>query len=174
MNERIVMLFKRLKNGKTLFIVGLVGILLIFASSLVPSGYEKETMTTSQFDSEAYRQELEKSVKKTVQSITGNRDVTVCITLDGGVRYTYADDSRTSSTDSDSETESESEKKYIIITDSSGNEKAVSVYEAYPEVRGVTVVYKGSSAYEEKIKSAVMAALGITSKRIFTVAKGGN
>jgi hypothetical protein len=40
-------------------------------------------------------------------------------------------------------------------------------------VRGVTVVYVGSEAQGEKIKSAVMAALGITSKRIYTVTKGG-
>ncbi len=173
MNERITALFTKLKNGKTLFIIGLAGILLIFGSTLVPSASKEKPQEAAQFDTEQYRLSLEKSVKKTVQSITGSRDVTVCVTLDGGIRYTYADDSNESLIDSQDETESKSEKSYIIITDSQGNEKAVSVYEAYPEVRGVTVVYAGSSAYEEKIKSAVMAALGITSKRIFTVAKGG-
>lgn len=174
MNERIAALFTKLKNGKTLFIIGLIGILLIFGSTFIPSTPKENTREASAFDSEQYRLSLEKAVKKTVQSITGSRDVTVCVTLDGGIRYTYADDNRVSSVDSENELENQSESSYIIIADSQGNEKAVTVYEAYPEVRGVTVVYSGSSAYEEKIKSAVMAALGITSKRIFTVAKGGN
>ena len=52
--------------------------------------------------------------------------------------------------------------------------EVTALYEQYPEVRGVTVVYTGSELHGEKIKNAVMAALGTTSKRIYTVAKGGN
>lgn len=174
MNDLIARLKGKLKNGKTLMIIGVAGILLIFGSSFIGSGEDTAPAVAEQFNAEEYKAGLEKSVKKLVQSITGNRDVTVFITLEGGVKYTYGQNSKQSSEAGGTETADESEQSYIIITDSSGNEKALSVYEAYPEVRGVTVVYVGSAAYDEKIKSAVTAALGITSKRIYTVAKGGN
>ncbi len=174
MNDFLANLKDKLKNGKTLFIIGMVGILLIFSSSFFTADEKTDTVCAQSFDTDGYRLQLEKSVKKLVQNIIGSRDVTVFITLEGGVRYTYANDSRQSSDSDGTELAEEIEQSYIIVTDSSGNQKALSVYEAYPEVRGVTVVYSGSSAYDEKIKSAVTAALGITSKRIFTVAKGGN
>ena len=68
----------------------------------------------------------------------------------------------------------ESEQKYIFITDSDGNEKALSLYETYPLVRGVTVVFKGAASDIQKIEEAISTALGITSKRISIINKGGN
>lgn len=174
MTEFIKTKFEKFKSGKTLFIIGILGILLIFASSFV-SGEEKNPLKSQEaFDSIKYAETLEKSVRKTVQSITGNRDVTVFITLEGGPRYTYGQDSKQKNEDTENEINHESELSYIIVTDADGNEKALSVYETYPEVRGVTVVYSGSAAYTEKIESAVTAALGITSKRISIINKGGN
>lgn len=173
MTELIKTKLEKLKSGKALFVIGIIGILLIFASSFI-SGEEKTAeITEKAFNATEYAQALEKSVKKTVQSITGNRDVTVFITLEGGPRYTYGQDSKQKNEDTEKEINSESEFSYIIVTDADGNEKALSVYEAYPEVRGVTVVYSGSTAYHEKIESAVTAALGITSKRISIINKGG-
>ncbi len=174
MTELIKTKLEKLKSGKTLFIIGILGILLIFASSFI-SGDEKTTkISNDTFNATEYAEALEKSVKKTVQSITGNRDVTVFITLDGGPRYTYGQDSKEKNEDTETEITKESELSYIIVTDADGNEKALSVYETYPEVRGVTVVYSGNTAYTEKIESAVTAALGITSKRISIINKGGN
>lgn len=174
MTDFIKTKFAKLKSGKALFIIGVIGILLIFASSFI-SGEDKPSVKSEEvFDATHYAAQLEKSVKKTVQSITGTRDVTVFITLEGGPRYTYGQDSKQKNEDSEKENNRESELSYIIVTDSDGNEKALSVYETYPEVRGVTVVYSGSAAHTEKIESAVTAALGITSKRISIINKGGN
>lgn len=167
-------IFERLKNGKALFIMGLVGIVLISASSFLPKKTTKNTSESEVFDSAEYTQSLEKSVKKTVQNITGSRDVTVFITLEGGPRYTYGQDIKESLEQNDNESAQKNESAFIIVTDSQGNEKAISVYEHYPEVRGVTVVYSGSNAYTDKIESAVTRALGITSKRISIINKGGN
>lgn len=166
--------FERLKSGKTLFIMGLVGIILISASTFFPKKDKQTTAEAGVFDSAEYIEALEKSVKKTVQNITGSRDVTVFITLEGGPRYTYGQDIKESLEQNDNESASKNESAFIIVTDSAGNEKAISVYEYYPEVRGVTVVYSGSSAVAEKIESAVTKALGITSKRISIINKGGN
>lgn len=173
MNELTEKIKNRFKSGKLLFILGIVGIVLISISSF--GGNEKsEVAVKNEFNVSEYKAELEKSVKKLVQSITDSKDVTVVITLEGGPEYTYGQNVKYNTEESNNENTVKNEQSYIIITDSSGNEQAVSVYEAYPEVRGVTVVYKGNSAYGEKIKDALSAALGITSKRIYTVAKGGN
>ena len=167
-------IFERLKNGKALFILGLVGIILISASTFIPKKDNDAKTAATEFNSAEYIAALEKSVKKTVQNITGSRDVTVFITLEGGPRYTYGQDTKESQEQSDNERASKNETSFIIVTDSGGNEKALPVYEYYPEVRGVTVVYSGSNAYSDKIESAVTKALGITSKRISIINKGGN
>ena len=173
MNDRAERLLGKLKSGKTLFIIGLAGILLIFASSFIKMP-EKAARGSGNDEIElsAYCTQLEKRVKKIVKEITG-QNAEVLITLDGGIRRTYAEITSDSGAQSEIEKSSESEKTYITVTDADGNETALRVYEQYPEVRGVTVVYVGSEAQGEKIKSAVMAALGITSKRIYTVTKGG-
>lgn len=171
MNDRFLKIFQKFKNGKTLFIIGLAGILLIFASSFFSKPVaESSSKTYEEVELEEYKAQLEKKIKKIVKEITGNKQAEVLITLDGGIRRTFAENA----SQRESEGESESEKQYITVTDANGNETALTVYEQYPEIRGVTVVYTGSSASGEKIKNAVMAALGITSKRIYTVAKGGN
>ncbi|MBQ6816232.1 MAG: hypothetical protein IJP26_03260 [Clostridia bacterium] len=181
MNDFLVKIKSYLKNGKTLLIVGLIGILLVGLSSvLTPSQEKNNTDKGNVFDAENYRQELEKNVKKIVSSITGSRDITVLLTLEGGKKYSYGFNNKSSTTEKSTQNGtdkvSDQETDYIIITDSSGNEQAVPVYEYYPEVRGVSIVYSAPSVKgtEEKIKNAVMAALDITSKRINIVNKGGN
>ncbi len=183
MNDLFLKIKSNLKNGKTLLIVGLIGILLVGLSSVFTPAQEKNTTAESGvFDAENYRQELEKNVKKIVSSITGSRDITVLLTLEGGKKYSYGVNNKSSTTEKSNQNgtdkESDQETDYIIITDSAGNEQAVPVYEYYPEVRGVSIVYSAPSASakatEEKIKNAVTAALGITSKRINIVNKGGN
>ena len=127
-------IFERLKNGKALFIMGLVGIVLISASSFLPKKTTKNTSESEVFDSAEYTQSLEKSVKKTVQNITGSRDVTVFITLEGGPRYTYGQDIKESLEQNDNESAQKNESAFIIVTDSQGNEKAISVYVQRSEV----------------------------------------
>ena len=181
MNDILKNLKDKLKNGKVLLVLGMVGILLICASSFFPSP-DSETETAGEtFNVEEYRERIERDIKKTVKSITGSNDITVLLTLDGGKRYSYGYDGKTSVSSKTAgeiaETNNNSESNYLIITDSSGNEKAVPVYEYFPEIRGVAIVYSApagaSEILEEKIKNAVIAALGITSKRINIVNKGG-
>ena len=77
--------------------------------------------------------------------------------------------------DASSETSSDSEQTRVIVTDSSGNEKALVVNEELPQIRGVAVVYNGANNEQtnEKIKNALMATLSVTSKRIYISGKGG-
>ena len=101
------------------------------------------------------------------------------ITLEGGIKYNYADETKSGennrNSDSTTETSSDSEQTRVIVTDSSGNEKAVVVNEELPQIRGVAVVYNGPNNEQtnEKIKNALMATLSVTSKRIYISGKGG-
>ncbi len=178
MNERIKKYISSLKNGKAILVLGITGVLLIFLSGLFTSD-KQETAPTTEFNVNTYRQSLEKDIENLVKDITGHKGVTVVITLDSGIKYNYADEIKQGennrNSDSSSESSSDSEQNRVIVTDSSGNEKALIVNEELPQIRGVAVVYNGpnNEVTNEKIKNALMATLSITSKRIYISGKGG-
>lgn len=178
MNEKIKKWSLVLKNKKAILALGIIGVLLIFLSGLLPTDTQ-ETKSVTEFDVEAYKQTLEKDVTKLSKDISGCKSVTVVITLEGGIKYNYADETKSGennrNSDSTTETSSDSEQTRVIVTDSSGNEKAVVVNEELPQIRGVAVVYNGPNNEQtnEKIKNALMATLSVTSKRIYISGKGG-
>ena len=63
----------------------------------------------------------------------------------------------------------EVETKYITIKDSDGTEKALSVMQIQPTVKGVVVICSGGDNIDvkNKVTEAVKTALNITSKRVF-------
>lgn len=178
MNEKIKKWSLVLKNKKAILALGIIGVLLIFLSGLLPTDTQ-EAKSVTEFDVEAYKQTLEKDVTKLSKDISGCKSVTVVITLEGGIKYNYADETKSGennrNSDSTTETSSDSEQTRVIVTDSSGNEKAVVVNEELPQIRGVAVVYNGPNNEQtnEKIKNALMATLSVTSKRIYISGKGG-
>lgn len=180
MNEKIKGIISRLKNGKLIFILGICGILLIFVSSFFSSTERDKKVTDTVFCIDTYRQTLEKNTADIVKSISGTKKVSVMITLDTGITYNYADETKFNKSDRQSsdttDVSTDSENKYIIITDSDGNEKPLVINEQLPIVRGVAVIYSGSgSVYvKEQIEQALVATLGVTTKRIYITDTGGN
>ena len=173
MNEKIK---KLIQNPKLLVILGVGGILLIFVSSFFTGNKNDDKKTTSVgsgYTTEQYCALLEKSVKSIVTGITGDKKATVVITLESGVRYSYASADETdtsSSTGSTNDQSSESKKEsYITVKNADGSERALVVTEIMPEVRGVAIICEGGNneIVAEKIKNAVTAALNITSKRVY-------
>lgn len=177
MNDKLQAVLTRLKNGKLILILGILGVVLILLSGLAP----KETqsvVTADNFDAVVYQQQLEKDIEKLVKDITSCR-ATVVITLDSDIKYNYADETKISDSMRESDTatdkSSDGEKNRVIITDSSGNQKALVVNRELPQIRGVAVVYDGANneLTNEKIKNCLMATLSVTSKRIYISGKGG-
>ena len=173
MNEKTRAFLEKYKKPKFLIAIGLIGIILIGLSSFF-SGAKTETKPAKDsFDTEEYRVSLEKSILSVVKDITGDRKATVLVTLENGVRYSYADDVKTDTDLTDGEKTKQSRKSsesfHITVKDSSGDEKALIVTENMPQVRGVAIICEnGDDEYvREKIESAVMAALDITSKRVY-------
>lgn len=180
MNEIIKKIYGIFKNPKLLIIMGACGVALLIFSG----GFDGEEKTEVKKDKEIseftenYRENLEKSVLKIVKGISGDKNATVVVTLESGIRYDYADAyDETSSNSSNEKSQNESSsssKTYLTVKNDEGGEEPLVVTEIMPEVRGVAIVCTGgdNEALAEKIKNAVTAALNITSKRVYIV--GGN
>ena len=172
MNEKIRGL---IKSPKALVILGMCGILLIFLSSFFSGDNKqnKKEIAATNITAEQYKTSLESGIKNIVTGITGDKNPTVIVTLESGVRYSYAradeidvSNSKGNNTDQSSESKKNS---YIVVKTADGGEQALIVTEIMPEIRGVAVICKGGndSVIAEKIKNAVTAALNITSKRVY-------
>ena len=174
MNEIINKYVKLFKNPKTVLIVGLVGIGLIFLSSLFTTDkQEDKKIKSGEITAEEYKEILEEDIKKTVTDITGSKKVSVVITLESGIKYTYADTlEETSNEKKEKEKtslDSETKSGYITVKTAEGGEQALLVTAQMPKVRGVAIVCDSgdNELVAEKIKNAVMSALDITSKRVY-------
>ncbi len=175
MNNILEKYISKLKNPRALIIAGITGILLIYLSTFFSSDEAngKETLTESSISVEEYREQLQDDICDIVSDITGSRKVSVVITLESGIKYSYADSKEeVSSNKTESETESnEKELKagYVIVKTSDGGEKALLITENMPEIRGIAIVCEGgdNEIINEKIKNTVTAAFNITSKRVY-------
>ncbi len=172
MNNLLNKYIEKIKNPKTLIIIGISGILLIFLSSLTSQKTENVNKLPT-VSTEEYRENLEKDIRKIVEGITGDKKATVVITLESGICYQYADTIEGSNQDkTDKETStssSESKQGYITVKKQDGSEEALLVTAKMPEVRGVAIVCEGgdNQLIAEKIQNTVTAALNITSKRVY-------
>ena len=180
MNEKIKEILKKAGNVKLIMFLGIAGIVLIFISSVIPSGKsDKNTSAAQTFSSEQYAEQMQKEVEVLVKQITGAKNVKAVVTLDTGISYNYADEVKSSADakhgERTEETSRATEQKKTVITDSDGNEKAIVINEFLPTVRGVAVVYDGvgDDKTNALIESAVKAALSVTSKQIFIYGNGG-
>lgn len=160
-----------IKKPKFLIIAGLIGIILIAFSG----GEKTKTETKSEqiFSAEEYKQDLEKELKKLVGDIVGSRDVSVVLTLDNDLEYSYAEsieENKLQETKKDDESQkNELKEGYIVVKTADGGEEALLVTKAMPKIRGVAIVCTGgdNEILREKIENAVTAALNITKKRVY-------
>ena len=143
MNKLLSRIPSVINKPKILVTAGLLGIALIFISTLIPSSKSAGGKAES-ISAEEYRKKAEENVKEIVAGITGDRDCTVVVTLESGVRYTYAD-SKESDTSAQTDKESEqnrsaTKQSYITVKSADGGEEPLIVTEIMPEIRGVAIV----------------------------------
>lgn len=167
-------IFSKIKKPKMLIILGIAGMLFIFMSSLF-SGEEKDTarVVLGEMDIEEYKENLEDDIRDMVFYITGSKKISVIVTLDSGMEYSYADQIEEASGEktegSEKSIETEYKTEYITVKTEQGGEKAILLRTEMPEIRGVAVVCEGGDdeVLREKIENTVTAALNITSKRVY-------
>ncbi len=175
--NKLSKLIKGEKTVKLLFLAGIIGIALIFISTL-DIGKNENNIDNSTADK--YMQKIESQICEIVCKITGESDAKVMVSLESSGEIIYADAKSTSKnnvTDRNDEEKYKSqqtdntEQNYIIVEDSNGDQRALIVSELAPTVRGVVVVTKFADnvAVSERITSAVTTVLNIPSKKVCVV-----
>lgn len=178
MTEKLKNLLKNIfKNTKLITILGIIGILFIGVSSVFGTKETSQEKPISEvFNKEEYQESLEKQVKKITTGITGDKKPNVVVTLETGIRYSYAsetEENKTNKTDNQkSENDEGVKQNYITVKTADGAEKALVITEYMPQIRGVAIVCSLATQTEvEAVQNAVTAALGISSKKVFVTAK---
>ena len=166
-------LLKNKKVSFAIFIIGILGILLIFISDLFSGNTKEKTVSEKVYSEDEYCTEMESKIKNIVQTMTGNENVQVIVTLESSYEYVYLNEKDlsndyTNEKDTSTKTKDNSSEKYIIVEDSDGNESGLLVTTLSPTIRGVVIIFKGNGVdLSEEVKSAVMAALNISSSKIY-------
>ncbi len=173
-----------LNNEKALsfiVILGLVGIALIFISSYIrpPSDDSEETVEESNVsfsELATYRDEISEELGNMLASMDGVGRTKVMVTIDGTSRNIYATDvdvndretSRKSGTDENADKQNTEKKSCIVIKQKDGSEKALTVGQLMPEIKGVLVICDGGDDESvcKNITKAVSAALNISESHI--------
>lgn len=110
-------------------------------------------------------EEVERKLERTLAKIDGAGEVTVALTVEGGVERQYAVDQ---TRDGDGE-----QTRTVVISTGSGTEEAVSVGERWPAFQGALVVCQGGDDPEVRllVTQAVRALTGLGADKV-TVCKG--
>ena len=172
-------IFKKENILKITVIAGLAGIVLIFCSDFF-GGREKEDTFAEVSESETYtveeyRQGLCDELGNMLASIEGVGRTKIMLTIDGTVRNIYATDNDIQQRETSSDKQSNEKQSCIVIRQNDGSEKALTIGQLMPKIKGVLVVCEGGDKEEVciKVTEAVSAALDVTKSHI-CVSKLGN
>ena len=160
------------KKGNTLFIMGLVGIMLIFLSGYLPNAAKEKPADAPNVQSEAeYISETEKRLCAMLAKTQGVGNVQVMIILESAGESIYAQDERTDNevqTDSENSREKSSyQSEHILVDDGNGKSPLVETRRA-PEIKGVAVVCDGGGdiLVVKRVTDLVSALLDVSTNRI--------
>jgi len=157
------------KISKIILALGVLGIVLIFLSEIIPESENKELNEAKSNIYLSYDREeqLEKRLEEMISKIHGAGKVSVMLTLDSSKEFFYASEITNESRETDTEKSNGTEKNFVIVDGENGEEPLIiKVDEA--KIRGVLIVCEGgdNSVVVEKIIDAVCAVLGISSNRV--------
>ena len=169
------------KKRNVIVIMGIAGIILIFASNFIHIDKSEPEETTSpqseQLTVESYRKQLEEELKEIVSSIDGAGHVEILITMDSTIEDVYVLEKNVNEKSNqiggensfDSESEYKEENEYVIIKNKDGSEQAVLQKQVMPKIRGVLVVCDGggNTVTREKITNAVASVLNISTGKVY-------
>ena len=179
--NKLLAVLKKDKIRNVVVLVGIIGILLIYLSTLFSSPKDpKPPQEDTPASAPAYEEALELRLQQIVTAITGEASPGVMVTLMRDTEYIYAADEKNQRTENYHENETQknhdTEKSFIILKDADGNQHALTVTEVQPEVKGVVIVSSAANqaVVQEKIVNAVKTALGVSSSKICVVTGSGD
>lgn len=168
-------MFQKLNKKNMLFVLGLLGIALIFLSDFsfhkpeeTPAGAQ-----ASSFDSQSYTAQLQIKLEETIAQVDGAGETRVMVTLESGEQTVYACAEKTGTDYTQAGEEKISEKSsyqndFIMIEDENGNKRALQQTTLEPEIKGVAVVCRGGDdiMVVKRITELVSVLLGVPTNRI--------
>jgi stage III sporulation protein AG len=159
-------LLKNPRNTKIIVAAGVIGAALILISTFIPDKSNKSAESkSSETDGQSYTVALEEQLKGLVSRITGSKNVSVFLTLEGGAQYIYASEKKETSEKNGETQKSAAEEKYVIVKNGS-EEEPVLLAEISPQIKGVVIVCSGSEQTKAAVKEAVMTALCLPSMKV--------
>lgn len=179
-NKKVYEFLLKDKFKNIILFTGILGIILIlFSGFLKTDNTQKAKNTVSSNKSiQEYVNQMENSLKDIVSSIKGAGNTKVLVTLENSEETVYATEERKNKEATEDKTDGQMskkresddiEKRYITVKDADGTERALSVTQIQPTVKGVVVVCDGGDIPEvqQKIKDSIKTALNITSKKVY-------
>ena len=173
--------FQSEKKIKIIVAIGLIGILLIFASSWFDFGKkDTDVQTQTDFDTEQYIARLEDKIHTMVSGIQGVGKAKVMVTLESSTEYVYESEKKeqndTAKDYAEGQTKKEQEKNnyernIILVEGTGGKREALLKTTIEPKVKGVVIVCQGGEniEVEKSITDAVTTALDISSNKVCVV-----
>ncbi len=172
-------IIERLKRDKKLLVIctiGIVGIVLLMLSEVMPSTEEnnkKKDCETQIQDELNYAEDIEERLTQIISSIDGAGDTKVMVTLENGTEQVYAQNEKSASDNTSNTDELQSdfsfEKEYVLIEADSSGENGLIIKLIQPKIRGVAVVCEGggSDVIRQEISETVTAVLDISASRVY-------
>lgn len=168
------------QRGRILLVLGIVGLCLIFLSELLAAPAAEETILQSQSEeNEVYITNMEEKLSRLVENVSGAGKCHVMITLEQGVQYVYASESKKvvdetqshDGTDSSKIQQKDNSERSIVLLEENGVSRALVETSKEPQVKGVVVVCDGgnSSIVQERITQLLTTVLGIGSNQVCVV-----
>lgn len=168
------------QRGRILLVLGIVGLCLILLSELLAAPAAEEAILQSQSEeNEVYITNMEEKLSRLVENVSGAGKCHVMITLEQGVQYVYASESKKvvdetqshDGTDSSKIQQKDNSERSIVLLEENGVSRALVETSKEPQVKGVVVVCDGgnSSIVQERITQLLTTVLGIGSNQVCVV-----
>lgn len=161
------------KRAVLVLFIGLIGIILLIASELIP---QKDSVKESDdrqaaTSYEQYAENIEQKLSSLISQIDGVGTAQVMVTLECSDENVYAREQKSEDTGE----LTKYEDSYIIVKNTNG-EEGVLLKVTQPKIRGVAVVCTGgnSAQVRQSITDTVTAVLDISSARVNIAAMKNN
>lgn len=159
--EKFKKLFIKDKKTTVLFVLGIIGVLIIFLSEFVPAHQAKKQ--SDEFNVYQYVNDLETETTDIISSIYGVGKCKVMITVKDTNEYVFAKNSEISSNDSNY-----SKNYEYVFYDGVNGDEPVLIKQYLPQIQGVAVVCEGAenSVIQSQIISAISSLYNISTSKI--------
>lgn len=154
------------KKTIIIFLVGILGIIIIFLSEIDFTESKENEKDNNTLDGD-YSLQLENKMEDFIEKIDGAGKTKVIITLQETTEYIYAMDNKETRKNNDGKEDVSLENKYIIIENDDIN-SGLLIKTIEPKIRGIAISCEGGddTKVQQQIYSAVSAVLNISTSRI--------